>query len=129
MTDTPKDRSGERVAVTTDPRKVMLRTQVVTETVATDPVGAIGKLLTVGRVVWVLIALMLGGGGTGIGFLIGEGTARANFESRYTDHEKRLGALEAHAAEDRAARVQLVADIARIAGQLDAIKTLLRREH
>lgn len=96
--------------------------------VSTDNFFAvIGKVITTGRLVWLLVAIGLGGIGTSVGFLIGEGAARAGFGARFTEHDRRLTAIEMEQAEARAMRAQILDKLNHVEGSLDTIKAILLR--
>ena len=69
-----------------------------------DTLTRLNRIVTFGRLVWVLVVLGSGGIGTGIGFLIGEGSARATFAAQYETHDKRLASAEAQLASERIER-------------------------
>jgi len=69
-----------------------------------DTITKLNRIVTFGRLVWVIVVLGSGGVGTGIGFLIGEGSARATFTAQYETHEKRIAATEAAVASERIER-------------------------
>lgn len=73
-----------------------------------DTLGTINKVVTIGRLVWVLLVIGSGGFGTGVGFLLGEGSARATFAAQYEQHDKRIAAAEGVLAAERVERAARV---------------------
>lgn len=92
---------------------------------ATRAVERVGKWLTIGKVAALAIALVTGAIGTGVGFLLGEGAARATFDGRLGDHDKRIGVLETRA--DRAAEASsaILGKLGNVEGSLEAIKSMM----
>lgn len=69
-----------------------------------DPLVAINRVITVGRLVWILVSLGSLGFGTGVGFLLGEGSARAAFAAQYEMHEKRIASAELQMSTEKSER-------------------------
>lgn len=69
-----------------------------------DTLGTINKVVTIGRLVWVLLVI----GSGGVGFLLGEGSARATFAAQYDQHDKRIAATEVVLAAERVERAARV---------------------
>lgn len=92
---------------------------------ATRAVERVGKWLTLGKVAALAIALVTGAIGTGVGFLLGEGAARATFDGRLGDHDKRIGVLEIRA--DRAAETsaQILGKLGNVEGTLETIRGMM----
>ena len=70
-----------------------------------DSLGTLNRIITVGRLVWILVVIGSGGFGTGVGFLIGEGSARASFAAQYEQHERRISMAESVIASERVERL------------------------
>lgn len=94
---------------------------------ATRTVERINRLVTWGRLAWVAIALGSGGVGTGVGFLLGEGAARATFEAKWAEHDKRLQSLEASNADTIKFQQVILGKLEKVEGSLDVIKLQLMR--
>ena len=94
---------------------------------ATRTVERINRLVTWGRLAWVAIALGSGGVGTGVGFLLGEGAARATFEAKWAEHDKRLQSLEASNADTIKFQQAILGKLEKVEGSLDVIKLQLMR--
>ena len=86
----------------------------------------IGKVVTVSRVVWFVVALSFGGIGSFIGFLMGEGGARVAFDAKYADHEKRITSLEVKAEKAAETAAQILGKLNGLEGKLDGIGEMLR---
>jgi len=86
----------------------------------------IGKVVTVSRVVWFVVALSFGGIGSFIGFLMGEGGARVAFDAKYADHEKRITGLEVKAEKAAETAAQILGKLNGLEGKLDGIGEMLR---
>lgn len=93
---------------------------------ATRAVERVGKLLTWGKLAWLAVAFGSGGIGTGVGFLIGEGAARATFEAKWTEHDKRIQALELSNVEFSKTQQTILQKLSNVEGSLDMIKDQLR---
>lgn len=85
------------------------------------------KWFTVGRAIAVALAVLAGGVGTGVGFLLGEGSARASFAAQYMDHEKRLVLVEAHARDAVGQNTRILEVLGEVKGELRAVRETLRR--
>jgi len=92
---------------------------------ATRAVERVGKWLTIGKVAALAIALVTGAVGTGVGWLLGEGAARATYDGRIGDHDKRIGVLEIRA--DRAAETsaQILGKLGNVEGTLETIRGMM----
>jgi hypothetical protein len=92
---------------------------------ATRAVERVGKWLTIGKVAALAIALVTGAVGTGVGWLLGEGAARATYDGRIVDHDKRIGVLEIRA--DRAAETsaQILGKLGNVEGTLETIRGMM----
>jgi hypothetical protein len=86
----------------------------------------VGKVVTVSRVVWFVVALAFGGIGSFIGFLMGEGGARVAFDAKYQDHEKRITSLEIKAEKAAETANQILGKLNGLEGKLDGIGEMLR---
>lgn len=74
---------------------------------------------TVGRAVAMAIAILTGGIGTGIGFLLGEGEARASLTARLDSIDKRLTVIEGDVVKSVASLKEVVAELK---GELRAMR-------
>lgn len=92
---------------------------------ATRAVERVGKWLTLGKIAALAIALVTGAIGTGVGWLLGEGAARATYDGRIVDHDKRIGVLELRA--DKAAEVsaQILGKLGNVEGTLETIRGMM----
>lgn len=92
---------------------------------ATRALERVGKWLTIGKVAALAIALVTGAVGTGVGWLLGEGAARATYDGRIGDHDKRIGVLEIRA--DRAAETsaQILGKLGNVEGTLETIRGMM----
>lgn len=86
----------------------------------------VNKVITFGRVIWILVALACGGVGSFIGFLMGEGGARVAFDTRYQDHEKRIGNLELKVEKAAETAGEILGKLKGLEGKLDGIGEMLR---
>lgn len=86
----------------------------------------VGKVVTMSRVVWFVVALAFGGIGSFIGFLMGEGGARVAFDAKYQDHERRIGALEVRVEKAAETANQILGKLSALEGKLDGIGEMLR---
>jgi len=93
---------------------------------ATRAVERVSKFITWGKLAWLAIAFGSGGIGTGVGFLIGEGAARATFEAKWTEHDKRIQALEISNVEFSKTQQTILQKLSNVEGSLDMIKDQLR---
>jgi hypothetical protein len=93
----------------------------------TRAVERINRLVTWGRLAWIAIALGSGGVGTGVGFLLGEGAARATFEAKWAEHDRRLKELEASNADTIKFQQVILGKLEKVEGSLDVIKLQLMR--
>ena len=82
---------------------------------------------TVGRAIALALMMAVGGVGTGIGFLLGEGSARASFAALYQDHERRLVLVEVHAREATTQNTRILEVLGEVKGELRAVRETLRR--
>jgi len=82
---------------------------------------------TVGRAIALALMMLAGGVGTGVGFLLGEGSARASFTALYQDHEKRLLLVEAHARDAVSQNTRILEVLGEVKGELRAVRETLRR--
>jgi hypothetical protein len=92
----------------------------------TRAVERVGKYFTMTRIAWVVVTLAVGGVGSFVGFLLGEGGARVAFDSRYQDHERRIGALEVRAEKAAETASQILGKLSALEGKLDGIGEMLR---
>lgn len=95
--------------------------------VSTDLLTAVGDIFTKVRLVWIVVTLAVGGIGTGVGMLVRSGAARAQFEGRVAEVERRVTANEQELVEARFVRTQILAKLNTVEGSLDTIKALLMR--
>lgn len=93
----------------------------------TRTVERINRLVTWGRLAWVAIVLGSGGVGTGVGFLLGEGAARATFEAKWAEHDKRIQSLETSTADTIKFQQAILGKLEKVEGSLDVIKLQLMR--
>ncbi len=113
-----RDRTGERVV--TGQAQAM----------PVDPVSVIGSIFGWVRIMWIGAVILSGGIGTGVGLLIGEGRARAEFAARYNGHEERLVAAETAIKVNLATRiamfekVQIARDLELVEGRADREKII-----
>ena len=70
-----------------------------------DPLGTVNRLLTIGRIVWILVVLAAAGVGWGVSSLLGEGAARASFSLTLDSHERRINAAEVAIVVNLAGRI------------------------
>ena len=81
---------------------------------------------TVGRAIALALMMLAGGVGAGVGFLLGEGSARASFTALYQDHEKRLALVEAHARDAVSQNTRILEGLAELKGELRALRREVR---
>lgn len=93
---------------------------------ATRTVDRVVKLVTWGKLAWLAIAFGFGGVGTGVGFLLGEGAARATFEAKWAEHDKRIQALEVANTESIKVQQAILNKLEKVEGSLDVIKQLMK---
>lgn len=77
------------------------------------------KWFTVGRAIAAAIAILTGGIGTGIGFLLGEGEARATMTAKLDSIDKRLTVIEGDVVKSVASLKEVVAELK---GELRAMR-------
>jgi hypothetical protein len=93
--------------------------------------------LTAARAMWFAALITVGAIGTGIGFLLGEGAARASFAALIGDHEKRLTAAEKRlseseardrdlARETAATNTKILEGLAELKGEVKALRREVR---
>jgi len=92
---------------------------------ATRAVERVGKWLTIGKVAALAIALVTGAVGTGVGFLLGEGAARATFDGRIVDHDKRIGVLEVRVDKVSEASTAILGKLGNVEGTLETIRGMM----
>jgi hypothetical protein len=88
----------------------------------TRAVERVNKILTWGKLAWLAVAFGSGGIGTGVGFLLGEGAARATFEAKWAEHDRRIQALELSNAESVKIQQAILGKLEKVEGSLDIIK-------
>lgn len=91
----------------------------------TDKVNTLVKLarwFTAARALVVVLMFAAGAVGTGVGFLLGEGAARARFSSQFLDHEKRLVSVELHVREAAAQNTRVLEMLGEVKGELRALR-------
>lgn len=81
---------------------------------------------TVGRAIAVALTLIAGGIGTGIGFFLGEGAARATFSALWQDHEKRLVSVEEHVKRATDQNTRILEGLAELKGEVKALRREVR---
>lgn len=81
---------------------------------------------TVGRAIALAIATLAGAVGTGVGFLLGEGSARASFAALYQDHERRLVLVEGHARDSITQNTLILTGLAELKGEVRALRREVR---
>lgn len=86
----------------------------------------VGRVVTLGRLVWLGVALACGGVGSLVGFLLGEGGARVAFDARYQDHEKRITLLESKVEKAAETAGEILGKLKGLEGKLDGIGEMLR---
>lgn len=77
------------------------------------------KWFTVGRAIALALIALAGGVGAGVGFLLGEGEARATFSALHQDHERRIVAIEVHGP-------RILEGLAELKGELRALRREVR---
>jgi hypothetical protein len=82
--------------------------------------------LTAARALWVASLITIGAIGTGIGFLLGEGAARASFAAQFQDHEKRLVTVEAHVRASNESTSLILQGLAELKGEVRALRREVR---
>jgi hypothetical protein len=82
--------------------------------------------LTAARALWFAILIAVGSVGTGVGFLLGEGSARASFAAQYADHERRLVLVELHVREDAITSSRILEGLAELKGEVRALRKEVR---
>ena len=92
---------------------------------ATRAVERVGKWLTIGKVATIAFALVTGAIGTGVGFLLGEGAARATFDGRFIDHDKRIGVLETRVDKVSEASSAILGKLGNVEGTLETIRGMM----
>ncbi len=92
---------------------------------ATRAVERVNKILTWGKLAWLAVAFGSGGIGTGVGFLLGEGAARATFEAKWAEHDRRIQALEISNTESVKVQQAILGKLEKLEGSLDVIKIQL----
>lgn len=90
--------------------------------------NTVNRLVTWGRMAWLVVALGSGGIGTGVGFLLGEGAARATFEATIKAHETRIESLEVKVDVATEKTGKILEKLNSVEGSLDTIKALLRND-
>jgi hypothetical protein len=92
---------------------------------ATRAVERVNRILTWGKLAWLAVAFGSGGIGTGVGFLLGEGAARATFEAKWSEHDRRIQALEISNTESAKVQQAILGKLEKLEGSLDVIKIQL----
>jgi hypothetical protein len=82
--------------------------------------------LTTARVLWFALVIAAGSVGTGVGFLLGEGSARALFAAQYADHERRLSVVEMQAREAVTTSSRILEGLAELKGEVRALRKEVR---
>jgi len=86
----------------------------------------ITKAITVTRAMWVLATVVVALTVGAINRVIGEGEARAYFEARYIDHEKRMSLVEVTQREEYTRSVLIISKLSSLEGSLDMLALLMR---
>jgi len=84
------------------------------------------KWLTAARAMWFAALIAIGAIGTGVGFLLGEGAARAIFTTQLEDHEKRLVTLEQNAKHHLEVSSLILQGLAELKGEVRALRREVR---
>jgi hypothetical protein len=82
--------------------------------------------LTAARAMWFAALITVGAIGTGIGFLLGEGSARATFAGQFQDHEKRITAVEAQVRASHESTSLILQGLAELKGEVRALRREVR---
>lgn len=82
--------------------------------------------LTAARAMWFAALIAVGAVGTGVGFLLGEGAARAMFQAQFNDHEKRLIVVEASARSHGESTSLILQGLAELKGEVKALRREVR---
>lgn len=87
----------------------------------------ISQIVTRARAIWFAVVLFCTGVGTGIGFLVGEGAARASFEGKWDDHQKRIVSVEAYVAASAVQNTQVIGMLGELKGEVRAVRFMLTK--
>ena len=82
--------------------------------------------LTAARALWFAAIIAVGAIGTGVGFLLGEGAARAMFTAQFNDHEKRLTAIESSVRDHSEVSSLILQGLAELKGEVKALRREVR---
>lgn len=88
----------------------------------------VNRLFTLGRLAWLAVVLGSGGIGTGVGFLLGEGAARATFEAKWAEHDRRIQSLEASNANTIKFQQEILGKLEKLEGSLDVMLQIMRSD-
>jgi len=86
----------------------------------------ISGLITRARLIWTVVTLFIAAICTGVGFLIAEGSARASFDGKWQDHEKRIAVIEAFAVSANTQNIKIIGELGEIKGELKGVSKMLR---
>ena len=106
-----------------------MRSQTQSQAPSDEPaLSTVNRLVTWGRMAWLVVALGSGGVGAGVGFLLGEGAARAQFAATIEAHEARINVLETKVDNATEKANKILEKLNSVEGSLDTIKALLRSD-
>ena len=84
------------------------------------------RWFTTARALVVALMFIAGAIGTGVGFLLGEGAARASFAAQYVDLDKRVVAVELYVREATAQNTRVLEALGELKGELRALRREVR---